>query len=183
VIALRPAALADLYTIIEGAKDHDADFLAQWAGRGFQAPLTLRQLMAQYPKGINSAESGTNIYMIHKGDPAGECIGTIQFIRIFAEEKTGYIGRFLIKDEALRGQGYGKRALRDMLRIGFEEFGLEEIRLNVFDINRRAIRCYESVGFVRGEISENVRVDAQGTAWNNIEMAVTKNRWIERLNP
>jgi len=182
VIALRLADLSDFYTIVDWAKDHDADFLAQWAGRGFAHPLKLSQLMAQYPKGINSPEAGAFIYMIYKDSLQGECIGTVQFLGMDAAAKTSYLGRFLIKDENLRGRGYGKQALREMLRIGFEEFGLEVIKLNVFDFNLRAIRCYEDVGFVRGKVTENVRIGAKGDVWNNIEMSIAKSDWLKRLN-
>lgn len=179
---LRLASLSDFYTIVDWANAHDADFLAQWAGRGFQYPLTLSQLMANYPKGINSLESGAYIYMIHKDNLDSECIGTVQFIRINIESKEGFIGRFLIKDEGLRGQGIGKRVLRDMLRIGFEEFGLETIKLNVYDFNHRAIRCYESVGFVQGEVTENYFTSSKGDIWSNIEMSIEKKVWERRRN-
>src|SRR5690606_37690317 len=101
--ALRLADESDLLTIIDWANAHDADFITQWAGRGFHYPLTLEQLKSRYPNGFNSIESGVFIYMIYNDHLEGECVGTVQFLRLNLETKESYIGRFLIKDERLRG--------------------------------------------------------------------------------
>ena len=158
MVALRLAKESDFSLIIDWANAHDADFITQWAGLAFHYPLTIEQILEHYSSGINSIESGVFIYMIHNDHLKDESIGTIQFVRLNTVTKDAYIGRFMIRNEKLRGQGLGKQTLNEMLRIGFEEFGLEEIKLNVFDFNERAIRCYESVGFRKGKVKKCLQI-------------------------
>ncbi|MGD8823083.1 MAG: GNAT family protein [Anaerolineales bacterium] len=53
-----------------------------------------------------------------------------------------------IGEKAYWDQGYGTRAMRLLLKHGFETLNLNRIALRVFAHNQRAIRCYEKVGFV-----------------------------------
>ncbi len=46
------------------------------------------------------------------------------------------------------GQGYGTEATRLMLGFAFRELRLNRVQLQVYDFNKRGIRCYEKVGFV-----------------------------------
>lgn len=46
-------------------------------------------------------------------------------------------------------KGYGTDALRLMLDFGFNVRGYNNISLNVYEYNERAIACYEKVGFKR----------------------------------
>lgn len=47
-----------------------------------------------------------------------------------------------------RGQGLGRRALADALRIAFEELDAEAVRLEVLENNAAARRIYADAGFV-----------------------------------
>ncbi len=47
------------------------------------------------------------------------------------------------------GQGFGREALRLVLRFSFNELNLRRLTITVFDYNTRAIRLYEHLGFVR----------------------------------
>ncbi|WP_165593406.1 GNAT family N-acetyltransferase [Paenibacillus solani] len=84
------------------------------------------------------------------------------------------IGRFLIGETQNQGRGIGRKALKEIVEIGFKQFGLKAINLNVFDINESAIRCYESIGFKKMNHMENVYQDKTGRQWNNIEMRLVK---------
>jgi RimJ/RimL family protein N-acetyltransferase len=46
-------------------------------------------------------------------------------------------------------KGYGADAMRVLLDFGFNVRGYNNISLNVYDYNERAIACYEKVGFKR----------------------------------
>ena len=48
-------------------------------------------------------------------------------------------------DETLRGQGYGKRLMQEIVRIA-EESGCKTVELNVWDWNRSAISFYKTLG-------------------------------------
>jgi RimJ/RimL family protein N-acetyltransferase len=53
----------------------------------------------------------------------------------------------IIGDKTQWGKGHGTAALREVLRIGFQEMGLHRIHLQAFAGNARGIRCYEKCGF------------------------------------
>lgn len=143
-------------------------------------PLTVEQMQAHYNKGINSLESDVFIYKITEA-VNNEMIGSLQLCRFDAIEKEDVIGRYIIGDSSRRGSGIGTIALRKTVQIGFEQFNLKKIKLNVFDINNQAIRCYERVGFKKEKITENVYTSTQGGQWNNWEMVLEIETW-EKLN-
>ena len=58
-------------------------------------------------------------------------------------------------DQATRGKGYGRDAVHALLRYGFESLNLHRIALTVVVDNSRAIRVYESLGFVREGVSRD----------------------------
>lgn len=56
-----------------------------------------------------------------------------------------------------QGKGMGKSATVEILRIAFEEIGLEKVYLNVLSDNTKAIGMYEKVGFVyEGEFRKHL---------------------------
>ena len=48
-----------------------------------------------------------------------------------------------------RGQGYGRSATLKMLERAFDVFNLDRVWLRVVSTNEKAIRLYQSIGFVR----------------------------------
>lgn len=52
-----------------------------------------------------------------------------------------------IGDKEFWNRGFGGEALGLLLDFGFHVLNLENIKLNVFEYNTRAIRCYEKLGF------------------------------------
>lgn len=54
-----------------------------------------------------------------------------------------------------QGKGIAAEATHEILKIAFEQYGLERVYLNVFSDNQRAIHLYEKCGFVyEGEFRE-----------------------------
>ena len=79
-------------------------------------------------------------------DEAGRVIGAVDlFVENLKQKSYGlYI---LIGDRAKWGKGYGSEALMTLLRFCFDELRASTMLLNVFEFNRRAVRCYEKCGF------------------------------------
>ncbi|MCI6377463.1 MAG: GNAT family N-acetyltransferase [Clostridiales bacterium] len=79
----------------------------------------------------------------------------VAFVRFSADawKREGFLA-FLIVDPALRGQGVGTEAVRQLTRHAFESMGLRAVRLNVFDVNAAARRCYEKAGFTECGVGE-----------------------------
>ena len=73
----------------------------------------------------------------------GEFIGNCCYSEI--ENGSGEIGIFI--SPRFQDIGLGTEAITELIRIGFNELNLEEIRLVVFSHNERAIRCYRRLGF------------------------------------
>ena len=68
--------------------------------------------------------------------------------------------RILIGEKAWWGHGYGREATELTMREGFEKLALDEVKLEVFSTNERAIRAYAKVGFLQtGEHREWVGRD------------------------
>jgi RimJ/RimL family protein N-acetyltransferase len=54
----------------------------------------------------------------------------------------------VIGEPEFRSRGYGSEVTRLMVRLGFEEFNLNRIQLEVFARNDGAVKVYEQAGFV-----------------------------------
>jgi len=116
------------------------DFLAQWAGKGYEYPLTAEQITARLAGGAGIYQSVLD----------GEIVGTIEIIEHDAETKSALIGRFVLNPEHT-GKGLGFRTLEAFMDYCKHELGLEKVRLFVFDFNISAHHCYEKCGFSETE--------------------------------
>ena len=67
-----------------------------------------------------------------------------------------------IGDPSLLGRGFGTEAIRLVLQHGFVDLGLHRVGLRVLEYNARAIKAYESCGFViEGRERQAANVDGQ----------------------
>lgn len=168
---------SDFETIVKWINKHNEDFMVQWAGPTFTFPLTVEQMQNHYQKGINSVNADVFIYKITETSNR-EMIGTLQLCRFDSINNEAVIGRFLIGDSKYRGIG---TSLKKVVQIGFKRFNLKRIRLNIYDINDSAIRCYKRVGFMKGKITENVYTSSRGIQWNNYEIFLDKESFEDYL--
>jgi RimJ/RimL family protein N-acetyltransferase len=80
------------------------------------------------------------------------------------------------------GRGFGTEATRLMLDHAFGTLGLHRIGLSVFSFNERAIRSYQSCGFViEGRAREAIWRD--GRWWDEISMSVLQSDWEALRGP
>lgn len=93
-----------------------------------------------------TARENDVIWVISESE--GRCIGHVGLYKIDQRIRSAEFG-ILIGSAAHRGKGIGKRVTERVLRYAFEELGLNRVQLTVLDTNYRAIRLYESLGFVR----------------------------------
>jgi RimJ/RimL family protein N-acetyltransferase len=100
------------------------------------------------------ARDDVAIYAIRED---GALVGTCQLIREGTEAEL----RIRIGVRTAQGRGIGTWAVRELVRRGFEELGLERIWLQVFAVNARAIRAYEKAGFttVRDGATRIMQID------------------------
>ncbi len=78
----------------------------------------------------------------------GEIIGIAGFDEILWNNRvaTVFIG---IGEKQYQGQGLGKEIMELLLDFGFNELNFYRIQLNVIAYNEKAIKLYESLGFVK----------------------------------
>jgi RimJ/RimL family protein N-acetyltransferase len=99
-------------------------------------------------------------------DPAGQTAG----FGIMIGEKTAW------------NKGYGTAALREVLRIGFQEMGLHRIHLEAFIGNARGIRCYEKCGFRHEGVARKARFK-RGEWVDVVRMAILREEWKAAARP
>ena len=88
----------------------------------------------------------------------------------------------IIGDKTAWNKGYGSAALREVLRIGFEDMGLHRIHLTAFAENARAIRCYENCGFRHEGLQRQAVL--KGDAWHDhVLMAILRYEWEAMHHP
>ena len=77
------------------------------------------------------------------------------------------------------GRGLGTEVTELMLEHAFTRLGLHRVGLSVFSYNLRAIRAYEKAGFrVEGRQREAILRD--GRYWDEIQMGILVDEWVER---
>ena len=83
----------------------------------------------------------------------------------------GTIGIFIAPE--VQNQGLGFEVLTKLIDYGFNELHLEEINLDVFSHNERAIRCYRKLGFEEYKRDHDVCV-RDGNKVDSIYMKIKK---------
>jgi RimJ/RimL family protein N-acetyltransferase len=154
------------------------EFLLQWAGPIFTFPLNESQLDI-YLKGSQGDPPLRKIYKVI--NPADRrVIGHIELNDIDLWNKTATVCRVLVGDLSLRRKGIGPQMLKELLEVGFGQFGLHRIDLFVFDFNQAAIRCYEKVGFRKeGHIREARKIGNE--YWSLYQMSILEHEWRSTL--
>ena len=83
-----------------------------------------------------------------------------------------------IGDEKERSKGYEKETIKLLLDFGFNYLNLNEINLDVMEFNKRAIKCYEKVGFKEyGRRRKCVYIN--GKYYDKISMDILKSEFEE----
>ena len=155
------------------------EFLLQWAGSIFQYPLTVEQL-DNYRSNMLKVKPTRKIYSVFESE-SNNHVGHIELGTIDLINNSARMGRVLIGDKNTKGKGYGKEIVKAVLKVGFEELKLHRIDLGVFDFNKAAIKCYESVGFTHEGVSRESR-KMGSEYWNLLQMGILKTEYRDILS-
>jgi RimJ/RimL family protein N-acetyltransferase len=140
-ISIQPFTESDIPLLIDQIPDEK--FLVQWAGPAFKWPLNRPQLEIYIRESGNDPRPS----LIYKAvNSEGKTVGHGELSKIDELHQSARLSRILVYKE-YRGLGYGKQIVDSLLSVGFVDRQLHRISLHVFEFNKRAIRCYESVGF------------------------------------
>lgn len=151
------------YTDLISWIDNEED-LMQFAGPAFSFPLTIEQL----DKSLTN-KNRYSFSVINKDENIGHC-------ELYLKETAIHLGRILIGDKTLRGKGFGKQIVNELLDFGFKHFDRTTAELNVFDWNISAIECYKKVGFVINP-EKSIQRKNNNQIWTAINMILEKEQW------
>lgn len=104
-------------------------------------------------------------------------IGNVSFGDVDLIHRNAMLQIF-IGDEQNRGQGYGKEAIKLLLEYGFNNLNLNNIMLNVYSFNKRAIKLYESLGFKKFGTRHKSHY-FKGQFYDEIQMEILKDEYSE----
>jgi RimJ/RimL family protein N-acetyltransferase len=147
-----------------------------------QQPLTERQSRGYFDSHILPLSARGQCFAIHERE-TDRLIGTTAITDI-ANRRGGVrsaLFRIVIGEKETWSHGYGTEATQLVMAEAFDSLGLDEVRLEVFRHNPRALRAYERVGFrIHGEHVEHVgRTRAE---LHVIEMVLSRQAF-EALHP
>ena len=164
MIALSPFEKSDFDTFISWIESSDELF--QFAGQGFDYPLTTEQLDLHV---LNYKSICYKVICTKTNEYFGHC--EVNYANSFPR-----LSRIFIGVKSYRNKGIGKLIVNSLLEKLFNEEGFEKADLNVFDWNQQAIKCYQKVGF---EMNEDLvyRRNNNGKIWLALNMSITKSKW------
>ena len=106
---------------------------------GTPPPLSVEKIHAWH-------KPGSAVYALHANESA-PMIGYGELNPMRDEPRHFWLGHILIKPD-LRGKGWGRALVTEMVRIAFEERDGLRVSLLVFPDNEPALRCYRALGFI-----------------------------------
>lgn len=115
---------------------HDLTPLSERQSRGYFDTIILPMSLQGYCYAIHIAETD-------------ELIGTTALTDAGPDDPRAALFRIVIGEKWAWEHGYGTEATRLVVEEAFETLGLDEVQLEVFRHNPRAIAAYKKVGFQR----------------------------------
>ncbi len=94
------------------------------------------------------ADPSTAIHLAIVLNEGDRHIGNLGLFNIRWKDRAAEFG-ITVGEVDCRGRGYGSEATELLLQYAFESLNLNRVKLGVWDVNLRAIRSYEKLGFVR----------------------------------
>ncbi len=144
-------------------------FMYQFAGPIFTFPVTESQLIDY------TSDKNRKIYKVINQE-TDKVIGHGEINRIDERNKNARLCRILVADKNDRNKGFGTMIIKELLKIGFEDFRLHRIDLGVFEFNKSAINCYEKCGFaIEGLLRESFVIDDEFLSIYN--MSILRKDW------
>lgn len=104
--------------------------------------------MGTYEEHKNEIEDPNHFLWVFKSKDNGKIVG-FALARVNRKSDVFELRRIAIKE---KGIGYGKEAIKAIMKFAFEDFGANRFWLDVYPHNTKGIRLYESLGMKRDGI-------------------------------
>ena len=104
-------------------------------------------------------------------------IGNCSLHQINHYKKTSTLGIF-IGEEQERNKGYGTETVKLLMKYGFEYLNLNNIMLQVYSFNKRAIKSYKKAGFKEFGRRHNV-ITIKNKLYDEIYMEILKEDYFK----
>lgn len=167
MIELSRISQTDYDTLIGWAES--PKLLFQWSGGSLKHPLNHEQLI-----GLLDASHNHRVPFKASLKEMPTMVGYCD-LNIDTTHRSALIARVIVAPTH-RGQGIGTAMIREVLKVGFEEYALHRIMLNVFDFNQQAISAYQRAGLVQeGTLRDAFRCEDE--YWNAMVMSVLEDEW------
>ena len=143
-------------------QNKDAEGMLEWMNdpeiqKNFRFPMETREkekVLHFISNAVTEPLEGKDIHYAIV-DEQDEYMGTVS---LKGADLTARNAEFAISlRKKAQGKGMGEAATKEILRLAFEEFGLERVYLNVLSENKRALSLYEKCGFAyEGEFKKHL---------------------------
>jgi RimJ/RimL family protein N-acetyltransferase/precorrin-6B methylase 2 len=168
-VKLRPITEADLPDYVTWLNDPAVTEFTAVEGGG----ATLEDERKWFQSVVTAPDSGIRTWAIEAdGRHIGNCA-----LHLREHGRAGF--GIIIGDKTQWGKGYGAAALREVLRIAFEEIGLHRVYLQTDSGNLRAVRCYEKCGFRHEGLLRQHRFK-RGKWRDVVVMGILREEWQAR---
>ena len=168
-VILRETKEEDLPRLYEFAQDPELAGLD--CGRPTATPI--EHIRANFEKSSKEEDPHKAFFAI---EADGKYIGDCGLMGLGQANGTAELG-IGIGDRAYWGRGYGRDAVRLLLRVGFHYHGLRRIVLTTHAKNLRAIRCYLACGFVE-EGRPRQALWIEGGYVDLVNMSILREEWL-----
>ena len=141
MVALRPLRPEDADGMLEWMQDEATQ-------KYFQSPMhekTKEEVMEFIRTAKTEPEDGGSVHFAVVDDTDGY-LGTVSLKNYSSRDRNAEFAISL--RPCARGKGIGREAIKELLGLAFEKWGMERVYLNVLSYNTGAIRLYERCGFV-----------------------------------
>lgn len=170
MIQLEPFTEADIDRLIGWVTSEERHLL--WTASIFEYPLTrepFRRFMEE------STARGDRLFYKAVESETGEAVGHIELGAIDPRNRSTRIGRVLVAPGA-QGRGVATAMMRAALELAFGEMKMHRVELWVFDVNPRAIACYERLGFRHEGVCRESFKGPEGY-WSMLIMSLLDREW------
>ena len=168
-VTLRAVERDDLKRLHE--LERNVDLMLLGGGEWEPQPLAARE--QRYDKHASDEDKAWFVIEVD-----GTIIGDINLHNRDRRSRVSAFG-IVISDPAYLGQGYGREAIALMLDWAFRIQNYERIWLDTWATNQRAIRCYQSLGFVE-EGRQRRHIFVNGEYVDAVLMGLLRSEWQAR---